>query len=102
MKDLPRTQRDVLNVLNDSGRIHAYEIKLRLRDVVGHSSVYAALAAAEAKGYVTGAWESPDERPRDGGPPRKYYELTEAGRAALYRAEALVRPARRVRGEATS
>jgi len=87
MKNLPRIQREVLQVLHDAGRTHAYDIKLRLREVVGHSSVYAALARAEAKGYVEGAWEEPNARPAGEGPPRKYYVLTDAGAEALRQAE---------------
>jgi DNA-binding PadR family transcriptional regulator len=83
MKDLSRTQREVLGVLELCGRTHAYEIKVRLRDVLRHSSVYAALARAEAKGYVTAEWEDISERPPGNGPPRKYYAMTEAGREAL-------------------
>jgi DNA-binding PadR family transcriptional regulator len=83
MKLLPRIQREVLQVLAGSGGTHAYEIKLRLRDAVGHSSVYAALARAEAKGYVEGVWKEPSERSPENGPPRKYYILTAAGLEAL-------------------
>jgi DNA-binding PadR family transcriptional regulator len=90
MKLLPRIQREVLQVLAGSGRTHAYEIKLRLRDAVGHSSVYAALARAEAKGYVEGIWEEPSARAPESGPPRKYYVLTAAGLEALRSAEAAV------------
>jgi len=83
MKDLSRTQREVLGVLELCGRTHAYEIKVRLREVLRHSSVYAALARAEAKGYVTAEWEDISERPLGNGPPRKYYAMTETGREAL-------------------
>jgi DNA-binding PadR family transcriptional regulator len=92
VKDLSRTQREVLVVLAENGRTHAYEIKLRLRDVLGHSSVYAALASAEAKGYLTSTWEEPASRPPGSGPARKYFALTELGREALHNAEA-ARPA---------
>jgi DNA-binding PadR family transcriptional regulator len=87
MKTIPRTQREVLAILAACGRIHAYELKLRLKDVLGHSSVYAALARAEAKGYVKTEWEEPFERPLGSGPPRKYFELTVAGHDALMSAE---------------
>src|SRR5688500_14841632 len=83
MKDLSRTQREVLEVLELCGRTHAYEIKVRLRDVLRHSSVYAALARAEAKGYVTAEWEDISGRPLANRPPRKYYAMTMPGRAAL-------------------
>lgn len=80
---LPRTQREVLEVLRLCGRTHAYDVKLRLRSVLKHSSVYAALARAEAKGYVRSEWEESDDRRQEHGPPRKYYELTTLGESAL-------------------
>ena len=88
MARIPRTQLVVMVALRD-GRAHAYEIKLRLASELGHSSVYAALARAEAKGYVISEWEDPGARPPGSGPQRKYYELTGAGREALREAEAL-------------
>ena len=88
MKSLPRTQTEVLAVLAECGRTHAYELKLRLKDVLGHSSVYAALARAEANGYVVSQWEEPLARPQGSGPQRKYFELTALGRAQLAAAQA--------------
>jgi DNA-binding PadR family transcriptional regulator len=106
MKDLSRTQREVLAVLSAAGSTHAYEIKLRLRDVLGHSSVYAALASAEAKGFLRSEWEDPAARPPGSGPARKYFELTDLGREALAAAEANRLPSRSSlklpRGEATT
>ncbi len=83
MQTLPRTQAEVLAVLDQHGRTHAYELKLQLRDVLGHSSVYAALARAEANGYVTSQWEDPVARPPGSGPQRKYFELTPLGHELL-------------------
>lgn len=86
MANLPRTQRAVMQLLV-GGRSHAYAIKLQLASRLGHSSVYAALAAAETKGYVVAEWEHPAARPPGSGPPRKYYELSAEGRAALQAAD---------------
>ena len=77
---LPRTQEAVLNVIAAHGRIHAYDIKRVLRGVLQHSSVYAALSALQAKGYLTAEWSLPEAESEGGGPPRKYFELTAAGR----------------------
>lgn len=88
MESLPRTQLEVLVVLATRGRTHAYDIKLRLEGVLGHSSVYAALSRAQAKGFVTAEWEAPGARPPGSGPLRKYYELTPFGRQALSAHEA--------------
>jgi len=82
MSSLPRVQRAVLEVLT-RGTTHAYDIKLQLSPVVGHSSVYAALAGAEARGYVASKWEPPGERPPGSGPLRKYYRITALGEEAL-------------------
>ncbi len=88
MKTLPRTQAEVLAVLDQRGRTHAYELKLELKDVLGHSSVYAALARAEANGYVRSQWEDHLARPPGSGPRRKYFELTPMGRELLTAAQA--------------
>jgi DNA-binding PadR family transcriptional regulator len=89
MPALPEMQCHVLTVIAERGRIHAYEIKRILKGVVGHPSVYAALSACQAKGYVTAEWSIPGETGSEGGgPPRKYFELTAAGRKALAETEA--------------
>lgn len=80
-----RTQLAVLQALS-TGRTHAYEIKMRLSGELGHSSVYAALASAASKGFVSAEWEAPGARPPGSGPLRKYYELTAAGRRVLEQA----------------
>ena len=84
MGRLPRVQRAVLDVLAERGRTHAYEIKRVLLGRIGHASVYAALSAVQAKGYATAEWEIPEAgATAGGGPPRKYFELTASGHAAL-------------------
>lgn len=80
---LPRTQHEVIAVLAERGRSHAYELKSLLRGRVGHSSVYAALSALQAKGYVRAEWAIPGDQSESSGPPRKYFELTADGREAL-------------------
>lgn len=71
----------VLNALNGE-RLYGYEIVriLRRHDglVIADGTVYPILSRLKADGLVRATIEdSPD------GPPRKYYELTRAGRAAL-------------------
>jgi PadR family transcriptional regulator PadR len=71
----------VLNALNGD-RLYGYDIVriLRRHDglVIADGTVYPILSRLKADGLVRATIEdSPD------GPPRKYYELTRAGRAAL-------------------
>lgn len=86
MYGLARNYRLIMEVLEERGRTHAYEMKEILRDEIGHGSVYGALSAIQAKGYVTVEWSMPGEDGRPmGRPPRKYFELTAVGREALER-----------------
>lgn len=71
----------VLNALNGD-RLYGYDIVRLLRRhdglVIADGTVYPILSRLRADGLVQATIEdSPD------GPPRKYYELTAAGRAAL-------------------
>ena len=65
-------QRDVLIALRRLGRTHAYELKKRL----SNRSVFAAIVALQAKGWVDAEWE---ENPHPGFPPRKMLWLTGEG-----------------------
>jgi PadR family transcriptional regulator PadR len=71
----------VLNAINGN-RLYGYDIAriLRRHDglMIGEGTVYPILSRLKADGLVRATIEdSPD------GPPRKYYELTSAGRDAL-------------------
>jgi PadR family transcriptional regulator PadR len=71
----------VLHALNGD-RLYGYDIVRILRNykglMIGDGTVYPILSRLKADGLVRTTIEvSPD------GPPRKYYELTHAGRAAL-------------------
>ena len=71
----------VLNALNGD-RLYGYDIVRILRGyeglMIGDGTVYPILSRLKADGLVRATIEdSPD------GPPRKYYELTRNGRAAL-------------------
>lgn len=79
MSRRPTVQWLVLDVVASRQRVHAYEIKQILTREVPHSSVYTALAALQAKGYLTAEWVLPDA---GGGPPRKYFQMTASGTEA--------------------
>jgi PadR family transcriptional regulator PadR len=63
---------------------YGYEMTRRLAarglDVVGEGSIYPVLGRLERGDLV-----EPFEQPSDGGPPRKYYRVTERGLSALER-----------------
>lgn len=73
----------ILGVLQGNA-LHGYEIAKRIREhggealAVGEGRLYPALHRLESDGKVSGKWE-----PREGKPPRRVYELTEAGRREL-------------------
>ena len=54
-------------------------------DVTGMpgGTVYPALRRLDEAGYLTSEWEKPSIAQAEPRPPRKYYELTRAGREAL-------------------
>ena len=70
----------VLRAIAD-GRQYGFDIV----DATGYptGTVYPALRRLEREGYVTSSWESERTAHRDARPPRRYYEITPAGRAAL-------------------
>ncbi len=77
----------VLRILAD-GPTYGYAIAARLADAglgaIKGGTLYPLLGRLEAGGLVTVEW-----RAGDGGPGRKYYDLTPAGRAELARRAAL-------------
>ena len=70
---------------------HGYGYGFDIMDITGLPSgtVYPALRRLEEADLVVSRWERQTLAQRDGRPPRKYYELTSAGREAL--SEALER-----------
>lgn len=66
----------------DEGPAYGYEMTKRLRgrglSIVGEGSIYPLLGRLERDGLV-----KTHRAPSDGGPPRKYYSPSNAGRAAL-------------------
>lgn len=72
----------ILGVL-EHDRLHGYDILQRIRDagsglIVSEGALYPALHRLEARGAVTASWE-----PGSGGPRRRTYALTDAGRGHL-------------------
>ena len=70
---------------------NGYQYGFDIMDVTGLPSgtVYPALRRLEENGYVKGQWERQAIAQKEQRPPRKYYELTKAGKALL--AEAVAR-----------
>src|SRR5436853_4683608 len=70
---------------------HGYQYGFDIIDITGLPSgtVYPALRRFEETGIVTSCWEADEVAEREQRSPRRYYELTKAGQAAL--AEALKR-----------
>ncbi len=70
------------------GELHGYEIARRIRERSGgalapsEGSLYPTLHRLETDGALVATW-----RAGEGGPRRRYYRLTDAGVAALARAE---------------
>lgn len=89
MSPLPRsqllkgtTELLVLSVLEDA-RLHGYEIAQRIREsaaglALSEGALYPTLHRLEHRGALTASWGA-----GEGGPRRRYYEITEAGRAQL-------------------
>lgn len=72
----------ILSVVEDEP-LHGYEISQRIRDVgaglvMSEGALYPALHRLEARGALLGTWEA-----GSGGPRRRYYALTDAGRGLL-------------------
>jgi PadR family transcriptional regulator PadR len=71
----------LLSLLTD-GEAYGYELAARLSEsgvgTVAGGSLYPALLRLEKSGHLAAEW-----RAGDGGPGRKYYRITDAGRQAL-------------------
>ena len=64
-----------------NGYLYGFDI-IDITGVPG-GTVYPALRRLEDEGYLTSEWEEPSIAQSEPRPPRKYYELTRAGRVAL-------------------
>ena len=64
-----------------NGYLYGFDI-IDITGVPG-GTVYPALRRLEAAGYLVSRWEKPSIAQAELRPPRKYYELTRAGREAL-------------------
>ena len=71
------------------GQFHGYgvakEIKARdeAKRLAGYGTLYRALGRMAKAGLLAGEWEDPELAAKGGRPPRKLYEVTTAGEAAL-------------------
>jgi DNA-binding PadR family transcriptional regulator len=76
------------------GHHHGFDVM----DATGLPSgtVYPILRRLDALGYVRSRWEKPGEARREQRPPRRYYELTGAGRALAREATTRYRAVRDV------
>ena len=70
-----------------NGYLYGFDI-IDITGIPG-GTVYPALRRLEGAGYLTSQWEKPSIAQAEPRPPRKYYELTRAGREML--AEAVKR-----------
>jgi DNA-binding PadR family transcriptional regulator len=73
---------------------HGYRYGFDIMDITGLPSgtVYPALRRLEQTGLVASKWEKHSIAQAEQRPPRKYYELTREGRAALAEAVKRYRP----------
>ena len=73
-------QVSILHAIADGSRF-GFDIM----DATGFTSgtVYPALDKLESLGYLTSKWEDPRRARRDKRPPRRYFDLTDAGATAL-------------------
>jgi DNA-binding PadR family transcriptional regulator len=76
-------------VLEAVAQGHQYGFDVIAVTGLASGTVYPALRRLEDAGYVESRWEDHRVAQREVRPPRKYYEVTQAGQAAL--AAALVR-----------
>lgn len=60
---------------------------------LGSGSIYPVLVRLEAGGLVTSEWSHPQPLP-DGKPRRRYYQVTEAGRAHIHKLVAQLKEGR--------
>ncbi|MCD8510452.1 MAG: PadR family transcriptional regulator [Bacillus sp. (in: Bacteria)] len=73
----------IMNILSES-EMYGYQLSKEMvrrsnnQLEVKEGTLYPALHKLEKKGYITSVW-----RPQTKGPDRKYYKLTEEGRAVL-------------------
>jgi PadR family transcriptional regulator PadR len=77
----------ILRLLALKGELHGYAIVRELRSlgrlIAGESTVYPVVRRLEADGMLGSRWVE-----SSGGPPRKYYKVSEAGAAFLAEAGA--------------
>ncbi len=83
---------------------HGYLYGFDIMTITGLASgtVYPALRRLEDAGFVLSKWEKPGIAQAEQRPPRKYYEITKPGRAALKEARERFRPLQQFQPLATA
>ena len=75
--------------LGGRARFHGFQISKtiaggkRRAGLLGHGTLYKALARLESAGYVTSEWEDPSDAAAERRPRRRLYRVTDRGAAAL-------------------
>jgi DNA-binding PadR family transcriptional regulator len=62
---------------------HAYGLEIIVSTGLATGTVYVTLGRLQKRGFVKTSWEDQRVADREGRPRRRYYRLTESGRAAL-------------------
>lgn len=70
-------------VLHSLARGLSYGFDIMEETGLASGTIYPALEKLERLGYATSRWEDPEIAQRDKRPPRRYYEITDDGWAAL-------------------
>jgi len=84
---MTRRTLQILLALGD-GPLHGYGIRHAVQEAtggrvrLGSGTLYEAIQRLEADGLI-GEVDAPDDARESGGPPRRFYALTSAGRSAL-------------------
>jgi DNA-binding PadR family transcriptional regulator len=79
-----------------TGEFHGYQLARQIEPgaIVGHTTLYRALAALEKQGLLTSYWESSEQAAEQKRPPRCYYRLNGAAAELAYRSWPRVQTAR--------
>ena len=70
-------------VLEAMAQGHAYGFEIMRAAHLKSGTVYPLLRRLEATGLVASSWEEAEQAHDEGRPPRRYYQVTPEGRAAL-------------------
>ncbi len=80
---VPKLSHTAAMILQSLDAGHRYGLSIMELAGLPSGTVYPALRRLEQDHLVSSHWESQDEAAQEGRPPRKYYQITPAGEAAL-------------------